>query len=309
MALKYCIVGTGGVGGTHGFYMARAGKDVTFIARGRQLEALQTNGLTLHRRWEDVRETIPVKAYDMEHYPDRPDVIIVCLKSYSMADVVPFVKRIAKKDTIVLPVCNVFNTGGELQKLLPDTLCLDGCTYVVSEQEAPGVILQHIDLARIIFGAREEKDERPVLAEIERDLLDSGIRGKLSHHIRRDHLQKFAYVSPAGAVGLYCDCTAEGFQKEGEPRELFKAMIREICALADALGCPFDQDVVALSLNIHDHQQKDTTTSLQRDVLEGRRSEFDGLIDSPIRLGESVGLDMPAYRRVSRALHEKFDLK
>ena len=74
------------------------------------------------------------------------------------------------------------------------------------------------------------------LKNIKKDFDDSGIDGVLSENIQRDALEKFSYVSPIGAAGLYYHATAADFQREGKQREAFKTMIREIAALAEAMG-------------------------------------------------------------------------
>ena len=104
--MKYLIVGAGGTGGVVGYYMTKAGKDVTLIARGAHLKQMQTKGLTLEKMWDQSTETIPVKASDMEHYTEQPDVILVCVKGYSLEDTIPFIQKVAKKDTVVIPILN-----------------------------------------------------------------------------------------------------------------------------------------------------------------------------------------------------------
>lgn len=84
--MQYAIIGAGGTGGVVGYFMTKAGKDVTLIARGRHLEAMKEHGLTLERLWDPNPETIAVKATDMEHYKEQPDVILVCVKGYSLED-------------------------------------------------------------------------------------------------------------------------------------------------------------------------------------------------------------------------------
>ena len=110
--------------------------------------------------------------------------------------------------------------------------------------------MQHGKILRIVYGVREKADWRPELEEIRQDFADSAIDGILSENIRREALEKFSYVSPIGAAGLYCNAVAGDFQKEGAPRELFCSMIREIAALADAMGVPFQKDMVEVNLHI-----------------------------------------------------------
>ena len=99
MKLRYMIIGAGGVGGPVGAYLSKSGADTTLIARGKHLAVLQEHGLTLVSG-ENERESIPVKATDMDGFlaareqgAPAPDVIFVCVKGYSLADTVPFIRR------------------------------------------------------------------------------------------------------------------------------------------------------------------------------------------------------------------------
>ena len=87
----------------------------------------------------------------------------MCVKGYSLEDTVPFIRRVAKPDTIVIPILNIYGTGAKLQKELPELLVTDGCIYVSANIKEPGVLLQHGKILRIVFGVREKTDWRPEL--------------------------------------------------------------------------------------------------------------------------------------------------
>ena len=300
--MKYVIIGAGGTGGVTGYYMKKAGKDVTLIARGEHLKAIREQGLTLEKMWDKTEETITIPATDMEHYTDHPDVIFVCVKGYSLDETIPFIRRISKKTTIVIPVLNIYGTGGKMQKQLPELLVTDGCIYVSANIKESGRLLQHGQILRIVFGVRDKAEFRSELREIQKDLCDSNIDGILSENIRREALEKFSYVSPIGAAGLYYHATAADFQKEGEARELFKTMIREIATLAEAMGIPFQKDMVDVNLKILSNLAPEATTSMQRDIMEGKQSEIDGLVYEVVRLGEKYHVPIPAYEKVAEKL-------
>lgn len=300
--MKYVIIGAGGTGGVTGYYMKKAGKDVTLIARGEHLKAIRKQGLTLEKMWDKTEETITIPATDMEHYADHPDVIFVCVKGYSLDETIPFIRRISKKTTIVIPVLNIYGTGGKMQKQLPELLVTDGCIYVSANIKESGRLLQHGQILRIVFGVRDKAEFRPELREIQKDLCDSNIDGILSENIRREALEKFSYVSPIGAAGLYYHATAADFQKEGEARELFKTMIREIATLAEAMGIPFQKDMVDVNLKILSNLAPEATTSMQRDIMEGKQSEIDGLVYEVVRMGEKYHVLVPAYEKVAEKL-------
>ncbi|MBO6046576.1 MAG: 2-dehydropantoate 2-reductase [Erysipelotrichaceae bacterium] len=303
--MKYLVIGAGGTGGMLAFALAKHHKDVTVIARNQHLQAIQEHGLTVERTYMNMVETVSVQATDMDRYDDVPDIIFVCVKYYSLDACVPFIKRVAGKQTIVIPILNVFSTGMTLQEQLPELLVTDGCIYISSFIDRPGVLKQTGAIFRVIFGVREAKDARPELDIVAKDLCECGIDSHVSNEIQREALEKFSYVSPIGAAGVYLNAKAGDFQKEGDARELFKQMIREVMDLAAAMGHPFKEDYVERNLKILDGIAPESTTSMQRDILAHRQSEFDGLVNEIVRLGERYGVDVPGYKMISDALKDE----
>lgn len=318
--MKYIIIGAGGTGGILGFYMTKAGKDVTLIARNAHLEAMKKQGLSVPKMWTNETETIPVSAESMESYEakgEKADVILVCVKKYSLDSCIPFIQNISHENTIVVPVLNVYGTGAYLQEKLPKILVTDGCIYVSANIKQAGVLLQHGEILRVFFGVREKEDLKKLngqldgeykaerlLKKIAQDFKDSGIDGILSDNIKRDALTKFSYVSPIGTAGLYLHAVAGDFQREGEARELFKTLIREIVTLANAMGITFEEDLVERNLKILSNLPEEATTSMQRDVMEGKQSEIDGLVYEVVRMAEKYGAEVPAYRRAAEKFRE-----
>ncbi|MCB6544504.1 ketopantoate reductase family protein [Blautia glucerasea] len=303
--MKYAIIGAGGTGGCLGFFLEKAGKDVTLIARGKHLEAIRKNGLTIQKLWDESRETLPVKACTAEEYKEIPDVILVCIKGYSMDETVPTIKKIAGKETVVIPILNIYGTGGRLQKKLPELTVTDGCIYVSANILEPGVILQHGKILRVVFGARKPEEETEKMREVAKDMVTDDLEVILSENIRRDAMVKFSYVSPIGTAGLYCNAVAADFQREGEQREMFKALIREIVALSHAMGIEFAEDLVERNLKILAALSPEATTSMQRDVMEEKCSEMDGLVYEVVRMGEEYKVDMPQYKKAAARFREQ----
>lgn len=318
--MKYIIIGAGGTGGILGFYMTKAGKDVTLIARNAHLEAMKKQGLSVQKMWTNETETIPVSAESMESYEakgEKADVILVCVKKYSLDSCIPFIQNISHENTIVVPVLNVYGTGAYLQEKLPKVLVTDGCIYVSANIKQAGVLLQHGEILRVFFGVREKEDLKKLngqsdgeykaerlLKKIAQDFKDSGIDGVLSDNIKRDALTKFSYVSPIGTAGLYLHAVAGDFQREGEARELFKTLIREIVTLANAMGITFEEDLVERNLKILSNLPEEATTSMQRDVMEGKQSEIDGLVYEVVRMAKKYGGEVPAYERAAEKFRE-----
>lgn len=302
--MKYLIIGAGGTGGSIGAYMTEAGKDVALIARGEHLRQMQEYGLHMETTAKGNYTVQPVRATDMEHYEENPDVIFVCVKGYSLDDTIPFIRRVAGSDTIVIPILNIYGTGSRMQEKLPDLLVTDGCIYIAGEIKEPGTILLRGDIFRIVYGVRNPEELRPELFTVAQDLKDSGIDGVLSDNIRRDALQKFAYVSPMAACGLYYHVSAGEVQKTGDPRDMFVNLMKEIDALAVAMGIPFLVDIVSTNLRILDTLNPEAGTSLQRDIYAGKNSEIDGLIYEVVRMGKQYGVPTPTYEMVADKARE-----
>ena len=189
-----------------------------------------------------------------------------------------------------------------------------------SEQEMRGIPLRveigpkDIEAGKCVICRRDTREKIEIaldeleaklpelLEQIQKDFRDSAIDGKLSEQIQRDALEKFSYVSPIGAAGLYLNATAGDFQKEGKARELFCTMIREIVALATAMGFPFEKDMVSVNLQILSNLPPEATTSMQRDVMAHRPSEVDGLVYEVVRMAHRYQVPVPAYEKVAQKL-------
>lgn len=307
--MKYVVIGAGGTGGAIGGFLSRAGKDVTLIARGDHLAAMRRDGLRFEM--PDDRFTVPVRACTMEEYEETPDAAFVCVKGYSLPDVIPFLSRISGPRTLVIPILNIYGTGKMLQQRLPDIPVLDGCVYIASQIQKPGTLLLSGKIFRVVFGLRKDTPEEirqallPSLRIIEKDLSDAAITPLLSSRVERDALQKFSFVSPMAAVGACYDVTAAAMQPGGRLRHTFVSLVREIKALSDAMGVGLPEDIVEINLKIMDDLTPGATASMQRDIRGGRPSEVDGLIYQVVRLGEQYQLQLPAYRKIAGMLAEK----
>ena len=209
-------------------------------------------------------------------------------------------------ETLIVPILNIYGTGAKLQQALPDATVVDGCIYIAAEIKEPGVILQKGDIFRIVFGARKGQALCRKMFLLEQELKAAGIDAVLSDQIERDAFQKYAYVSPMAACGLYYDATAEVFQRAGEERMLLIRCMYEIDALATAMGIPFLVDVEKTNLDILDALVPEASTSMQRDIWAGKPSEIDGLLYEPLRLGEQYGVEMPNYEMIVKVLKEKY---
>lgn len=298
--MKYLIVGTGGVGGSIAGFLSLAGKDVTCIARGEHLRAIREHGLRLH---SDLKgeHVLHIPAYTAEEYQEKADVILVCVKGYSIDSIADLLQRAATPHTIVIPILNVYGTGSRIQRLAPGVTVLDGCIYIVGYVSGKGEISQMGRVFRLLFGAHRGTDvSRETMEAVRQDLTESGIRADISDDINRDTFVKWSFISAMAVTGAYYDVPMGEVQKPGPVRDTFIGLSRESTALGEKLGIRFLEDNVAHNLRIIDALDPHSTASMQKDIARGHQSEIQGQLFDLIAAAEAQGIDIPTYRMVAR---------
>ena len=299
-SMKYLIVGTGGVGGSIAGFLSLAGKDVTCIARGEHLRAIREHGLRLH---SDLKgeHVLHIPAYTAEEYQEKADVILVCVKGYSIDSIADLLQRAATPHTIVIPILNVYGTGPRIQRLAPGVTVLDGCIYIVGYVSGKGEISQMGRVFRLLFGAHRGTDvSRETMEAVRQDLTESGIRADISDDINRDTFVKWSFISAMAVTGAYYDVPMGEVQKPGPVRDTFIGLSRESTALGEKLGIRFLEDNVAHNLRIIDALDPHSTASMQKDIARGHQSEIQGQLFDLIAAAEAQGIDIPTYRMVAR---------
>lgn len=295
--LRYLVIGAGGTGGCISAYLAAAGEDVTLIVRGDHGAAIKQNGIKIIRPHDTMQ--VQVKSCEAEEYCEKADVIFVCVKGYSLEQTYPLIRRAAHEETVVIPILNIYGTGERMAAALPGLEVLNGCIYIAAAIEQPGVLRQSGEIFRIVYGRVDGRRDNPVLHKIAADLQQSGITPIFSANVRRDTLRKFSFVSPMAAVGAWLDTDAGGLQKTGPARKMFIDCIKEVEAVAGAIGITFDVDLVETNLNILDALEASFTASMQKDLKKGGATEMDGLIFEVVRLGCKLNVPVPVYQQIA----------
>lgn len=306
--LRYLVAGTGGVGGSIAAFLWLAGKDVTCIARGAHLQAIQTRGLRLK---SDLKgeHALPLPATTAEEFQGKADVIFVCVKGYSVDSITDLIKRASHAETVVIPILNVYGTGPRIQRLVPGVKVLDGCIYIVGFVSGTGEITQMGKIFRLVYGAHKGTEVKPGLLEtIRQDLQQSGIKAEISPDINRDTFVKWSFISAMALTGAYYDVPMGEVQKPGEIRDTFIGLSSESAALGRKLGVEFPEDPIAYNLKVIDKLDPESTASLQKDLAKGHQSEIQGLLFDMIAAGEEQGIDMPTYRKVACKFNQSFTL-
>ncbi len=299
--LKYLIVGTGGVGGCITAFLTLSGKNVSCIARGDSLKAMQKEGMKFHSDMKGDYPHLRIKAYSSDLYDDKADVIFVTVKGYSIDSIKDIIRKASHDKTVVIPVLNVFGTGEKIKKLVPEINVLDGCIYIVGFKSGIGEISQLGHIFHLVYGVPEWSDcDSELLKQIEDDLKESGIKVTLSDNIKRDTFIKWSYISAMSVTGAYYDIPMGPIQQPGKERDTFIGLTKESTEIGKKLGIEFGCDMIAHHLQVMDSLDPASTASMQKDLKAGNQSEIQGQLFDIIKLGKKLGVDTPLYDEVAK---------
>ncbi len=291
--MKFTILGAGGTGGTLAVKLGLAGADVSVIARGDHLQAIQNNGLILEYA-DGTQNTVQIKASDK--LIETPDVMFVCVKDYGLKDAMPTITEAAERGAVIVPLLNVIDAGKRIAAHIPEDKAGDGCIYVTAAIKEPGVIKLESDILRVFFGYNE------TLVQAAEEMKNCGINAVCTEDIMYEKFRKFSFIAPMAACSAYYDCNAGRIQTDPEVRECFKELVAEIAAIAEASGYKLPDDIVETQLKLMDSLDPGVSASLVKDLRTGRQAEIEGLIQWPAEEAKEFGVSTKEYERVGSGL-------
>jgi len=292
----FLIVGAGGVGGLLGGFLARAGHDVAFVARGAQLAALRERGLTL--RGPDGEQTLrQIRAAEDPASLGPVDYVLISVKAWQIEEVAPRLRASLRTSTdghatAVVPLQNGVDAAPRLAHVLGEEAVVGGLCHLLSWIEAPGVIVWTRPTPMVTLGARLPS-QRPVIERLGGVLGSAGIASRLSDDIEVALWEKLLFLAPFGSVGAVTRALVGVVRTVPETRRLLGQAMEEIAAVARARGVELDAQVVDRALARVDAVPPDASASTYRDILSGRPSELGDLTGAVVRMGQEAGVPTP----------------
>jgi 2-dehydropantoate 2-reductase len=291
--MRIAIVGTGGAGGYFGGLLARAGHDVTFIARGPHLEAIRTRGLRVQSAHGDF--TIhPARATDDPAEAGAVDLTIFAVKTYDTDSAAERMRPLVGSPTSILPLQNGVESAARLSRYFGREAILGGAAWIVSSIVEPGVIRQESPFRRIALGELNGRDT-PRVRAIYEVLLQSGATVELTNEIEKVLWTKLLFIASFSGITSVTRAPAGPVMTCAESRLLLERAMREVEAVARAKGIPLDADVVDKNLAFVDGFDASVTSSMMRDVVAGRQLEYDALNGAVVRAGKETGIPTPLH--------------
>ncbi len=288
--MDIAVMGAGGVGGYFGGLLARAGHNVTFIARGPHLEAIRSDGLRVESGNDGVF-TVPGNATDDPTSVGPQELVLFAVKMYDNDAAIHAIAPLVGPDTIVLTLQNGIDNGERLVEVYGAERVMIGSAYLEGRISEPGVVTQGGPGAAS-FGERgtgiSERGERLFAV-----FKDAGWRVDLLENMTGMLWKKFAYLSGSAGVCAASGCAYGELRTVPETRQAIEAAIAEALAVGEASGAPLEPDSLEWSMNALDNFPATGMASLAKDFAEGRPVELEGLTGTVIRMGRDLGVATP----------------
>ncbi len=290
--MRIAIMGTGGVGGYFGGLLAKAGEDVTFIARGEHLKAIQENGLRVKSVHGDFHIQ-PAKATDDPGTVGSVDLILFATKTHQLEQAAQTIHPLIGPDTVILPLQNGVSSSERLTEILElAEPVLGGTTRIVSLIAAPGLIEHSSQIRQIILGELDGtiSGRAQKIGDV---LARSGAQVEVTDNINKARWTKFLFIASFSAMGAATRVPIGEMMACEPTRQTFAASMREIKAVAKAQGVALDDDIVESTIAYCDGLEPGITSSMQRDIMAGYPSELEAQVGYIVHKGAELGVPVP----------------
>lgn len=291
--MRIAVMGTGGIGGYFGGLLARSGEDVTFIARGEHLRAIQTHGLRIVSVHDNFTVE-PAQATDDPKAIGPVDLVLFATKTYHIDAAIAQIGPLIGPTTVVLPLQNGVEAPERAAEVLGKGHVLGGACWLVSAIEEPGLIRQRSQFRRIVLGELDGPIT-PRVETITQMLKQAGIAAEASDSINKVLWTKFLFIASYSGVGAAARVPAGELMACAEARASIQQAMAEVKALAQASGVLLDKDAVEQGIAFCDNLGPDATSSMQRDIMEGKPSEIEAQNGYIARRGAELGVPVPVH--------------
>jgi 2-dehydropantoate 2-reductase len=300
MQTRIGILGLGGVGGFFGGLLAKAYEEseqieIIFIARGETQKAIAESGLKIIA---DENETIvfPSIVSNDPEVIGKLDYLICATKTYDIEDSLQSIKKCVNKNTIILPLYNGVDAPERISNLFPDNEVLQGCVYIVSMIEAPGVIKKMGPYQKLFFGSRTASIYK--LNALQAILKKANIDSQLIDAIEETVWEKFIFISALASATSYLDQNIGEILENESNRKFYLTLLNEITMIAAIKGLELPKDIIMKTIVKLEKMPHEATSSMHRDVLAGRKFELESLTEFVVNEGVKYEMETPSYKLV-----------
>ena len=294
--MRIAVVGAGGVGGGFGAALAKAGADVTFIARGAHLAAMKSQGLRVQGPRGETH-LVPTQASDDPAAIGTVDVVLFCVKLWDVESAGEHIKPLIGPGTAVIPLQNGSDAAERLLPILGGSAVMGGVAQISASITAPGVIQQVGTFMRMIFGeldgTRSQRGEDFLVL-----CLKAGFDATLSEQIVTELWMKFILLAANAGMTALARQPIGRLRDDPDIRPIFLAAFQETINVGRAKGIALPADALEKILDFIGHAPPAMKASMALDLDRGNRLELPWLNGKVAELGRALGVPTPTHSMI-----------
>jgi 2-dehydropantoate 2-reductase len=298
--MRIAVMATGAVGGYFGARLARAGHEVAFVARGRQLEALRAHGLRVYSPLGDLH--LP----DIEVTGDPAgigtvDLVLFTVKLWDTTEAADAIKPLLGGNTGVISLQNSVVKDDILRHALGAEHIIGGVCYIAATIAEPGVIRHSGTLAKLVFG-EYDGSRSPRVRQFRDTCADAGIDAEISDRIEQAIWEKFVFLTGVSGTTSLARSAIGPIRSHPRSRAFLHDAMEEVVQVARAQEVPLPADYADDRLAFVDQLNAGVSSSMHHDLEQGNRLEVDWLSGDVVERGTRLGVPTPCNRAISDIL-------
>ncbi len=297
--MKIAIFGSGGVGGYFGGKLANSGEQVTFLARGAHLNALQQDGLHIESPLGNVH--LPtVQATDRPQAIGPVDVVLFTVKLYDVDASAASLSPLIGPDTVVITLQNGVDAMDMVARHVGEAHVAGGAAYIVAVIDKPGHI-RHTTAQQLVFGERDGRRSDRLVA-FEEAGIRAGFQARATEDVEADLWTKFVRLATWSGMTTVTRSPMGVVRDTPETFALMVAAIEEVIAVGKARGVNLPADLMDTTLAMIQNFPAGSKSSMLEDIERGRRLELPWLSGAVVRLGQEAGVPTPIHQFITAIL-------
>src|SRR5665213_3055813 len=293
VSMRIAVVGAGGVGGGFGAALAKAGADVTFIARGAHLAAMKSQGLKVQGGRGETH-LVPTRATDDPASVGAVDIVLFCVKLWDVESAGKAIKPMIGPDTAVIPLQNGVDAHERLLPILGAKSLMCGVAQISASIVAPGVIQQVGTFMRMIFGELDGKRSKRA-EELYALCLKAGFDATLSDQILTELWMKFVLLAANAAIMALSRQPVGPVRDDPDMRAMLVAAYQETIDVGRANGIALPANALDTVVDFLGHAPPAMKPSMALDLDRGNRLELPWLSGKVVELGRKLNVPTPTH--------------
>ncbi|MEP0264230.1 2-dehydropantoate 2-reductase [Dokdonia sp.] len=298
--MKILIYGTGGVGGFLGGKLAKTSHQVTLIARGAHLKAIQEHGLQVQSITGNFTAHPHLATDDLSKI-DVPDLVVFGTKSWQLQEASKEILQYTNDTTLFLSLQNGANNTEKLNNVLPKNQVLSGLCRMISFIKSPGVISNPDIPPTFLFG-EQDNTRTPRVEAILQAFKEADLNANIPENIQIAIWQKFLFITTVSAIGGLTRAPIGAMRDNPYIKDVMLKTAQEVYAVAHAKGILLPESTIDKAFAAITRQASQTTASTQRDIMEGKPSELENFNGFIVKEGKKLGIPTPVNEMIYELL-------